>query len=225
MRALQILGTAVLAVAATAASARITEVTVPKVPKFAEGAAFGTAGAYERVTGIARGELDPGDARNRGIRNLDRAPKNARGMVEYDVDFDLLRPADPAKGNHKILFDINNRGRKFVLTWLMDGSALPQNANNPLTAADAGNAFFLKQGYTIAWTGWDPDAPTTNSGMTIRVPVATDGGKPIVRTIREELVSATRGPGLKDFRLSHVANDCCCRKMRRRMRNGPRVRQ
>ncbi|MEO8136072.1 MAG: alpha/beta hydrolase domain-containing protein, partial [Betaproteobacteria bacterium] len=171
----------------------------------ADGAAFGTTGAYERVTGVARGELDPGDVRNRGIRNLDRAPKNARGMVEYDVDFDLLRPADPEKGNRKILFEINNRGRKFALMWLMDGSALPQNANNPLTAADAGNALFLKQGYTFAWTGWDPDAPTTNNGMTIRVPVATDGGKSIVRTIREELVSATRGPVLKDFRLSHEA--------------------
>ncbi len=205
MHALRLITAGLLAVAATGAFGRVTEIAIQKVQKFADGAAFGEAGAYERVTGVARGELDPGDARNRGIRNLDRAPKNARGMVEYDVDFDLLRPADPAKGNRKILFDVNNRGRKFVLTWLMDGSALPQNANNPLTTADAGNAYFLKQGYTIAWTGWDPDAPTTNSGMTIRVPVATDGGKPIVRTIREELVSATRGPVLKEFKLSHEA--------------------
>ncbi|MBK8739520.1 MAG: hypothetical protein IPM02_08245 [Betaproteobacteria bacterium] len=194
-----------LCAAAFSTEAGIIEINVQSVRPFADGTAFGAAGAYERVTGTAKGELDPADARNRVIRNLDRAPKNARGMVEYEVDFDLLRPVDAAKGNRKILFDVTNRGRKFVMSWLMDGSGLPQNANNPLTLADAGNALFLKQGYTLAWTGWDPDAPKTNNGMVIKVPVATDNGKPIVRTIREELVSATRGPLLREFTLLYDA--------------------
>ena len=194
-----------LCAAALSAESRITEINVQNVRPFADGATFGPAGAYERVTGTARGELDPAAARNRVIKNLDKAPKNARGMVEYEVDFDLLRPADAAKGNRKILFEVTNRGRKFLLSWLMDGSGLPQNANNPLTLADAGNALFLRQGYTIAWTGWDPDAPKTNNGMVIKVPVATDNGKQIVRTIREELVSATRGPVLKEFTLLYDA--------------------
>lgn len=205
MKPLTLIFAAMLCAAALPAASRITALNVQSVRPFADGAAFGSAGAYERVTGTASGELDPADTRNRGILNLDRAPKNARGMVEYEVDFDLLRPVDAARGNHKILFDVTNRGRKFALTWLMDGSALPQNANNPLTLADAGNALFLKQGYTIAWTGWDPDAPKANSGMAIKVPVATDNGKPIVRTIREELVSATRGPVLKEFTLLYDA--------------------
>ena len=68
-----------------------------------------------------------------------------------------------------------------------------------------GNALFLKQGYTIVWTGWDPDAPKTGNGMTDKVPVATDSGKPIVRTIREELVSGTRGPVLREFTLLYDA--------------------
>ena len=194
-----------LCAAAFSTEAGIIEVNVQSVRPFADGAAFGAAGAYERVTGTAKGELDPADARNRVIRNLDRAPKNARGMVEYEVDFDLLRPVDAAKGNRKILFDVTNRGRKFLLSWLMDGSGLPQNANNPLTLADAGNALFLRQGYTIAWTGWDPDAPKTNNGMVIKVPVATDNGRQVVRTIREELVSATRGPVLREFTLLYDA--------------------
>jgi hypothetical protein len=193
------------ALASSLAGARIVEINVQSVRPFADGATFGDAGKYERVTGTAKGELDPGDARNKVIKNIERAPKNARGMVEYEVDFDLLRPADASKGNRKILFDVTNRGRKFVLYWLMDGNAALASANNPLAAADAGNALFLKQGWTIAWTGWDPEAPKTANGMSIKVPVATDGGKPIVRTVREELVSATRGPVVNEFRLNYDA--------------------
>ena len=176
MKPLRLIAAALLCAATLPAQSRVIELDVQSVRPFADGAAFGAAGAYERVTGTAKGELDPADARNRVIKNLDRSPKNARGMVEYEVDFDLLRPVDAAKGNRKILFDVTNRGRKFVLFWLMDGNALPQNANDPLALADAGNALFLKQGYTIAWTGWDPDAPKTSNGMTIKVPVATDNG-------------------------------------------------
>ena len=195
----------VAALVVGAAQARIVEVNVASVKPFAAGTEFGSAGKYERVTGTMKGELDPADARNKGIRNLERAPKNAKGLVEYEVDFDLLRPADPEKGNRKILFDVTNRGRKFVTYWLMDGSAALASANNPLTAADAGNALFLKQGWTIAWTGWDPEAPKTANGMSIKVPIATDDGKPIVRKIREELVNATRGPVVNEFRLAYNA--------------------
>ena len=191
--------------AAAAADARIVEINVASVKPFADGAVFGDAGKYERVTGTAKGELDPGDARNKGLKNIERAPKNAKGMVEYEVDFDLLRPADASKGNRKILFDVTNRGRKFVMYWLMDGTAAIASANNPLAAADAGNALFLKAGWTIAWTGWDPEAPKSNNGMSIKVPVATDAGKPIVKTIREELVNGTRGPVSNEFRLSYDA--------------------
>ena len=87
------------ALAASTATARIVEINVASVKPFADGATFGAAGKYERVTGTAKGELDPGDARNKVIKNIDKAPKNAEGMVEYEVDFDLLRPADTTKGN------------------------------------------------------------------------------------------------------------------------------
>lgn len=183
-----------LAALAAPAAARIVAVSVQKVQPFAEGRPFGDAGPYERVTGVARGELDPYDARNRGIVNLAQAPRNAEGRVEYVVDFDLLRPVNG--GNRKLLFDVTNRGRKVVLPWVMDGALA--NANNPLAAADAGNALFLRQGWTIAWTGWDPEAPRAGGGLAIEVPAVAR-----VRTIREELVSGTRGPAVKVFRLSH----------------------
>ncbi|HWP73075.1 MAG TPA: hypothetical protein VNU03_01120, partial [Methylomirabilota bacterium] len=87
------------------AEARVVAVRVDRTEPFADGAAFGAAGAYERVVGVARGEVDPRDPANAGIVNLDRAPRNARGLVEYETDFYLLRPADPAKGNRKIVYE------------------------------------------------------------------------------------------------------------------------
>jgi hypothetical protein len=194
------------ALAADAAEARIVEIKVEKVEPLAGGVPLGPAGAYERVVGTARGELDPLDPRNAGIVNLDKAARNADGKVGYQVEFFLLRPSDPRAGNRKILFEVTNRGRKFLFNWLMDA---PPSAAGTLDAVkeakDAGNALFLRQGYTILWTGWDPDAPKANGGMVIKVPAATADGAPIVRTIRDELVSGTRGPEVQAFKLSYEA--------------------
>jgi hypothetical protein len=196
---------AVLAVLVTAGAteAKITQITIERTQRFADGQAFGAVGAYEVVAGTAKGELDPKDRRNRVIVNLDRAPVNGRGMVEYETPFLMLRPADASRGNHKIIYDVTNRGRKFLLPWLMDAPAPAGAINDPKDAKDAGNGLFFRQGWIMAWSAWDPDAPTANNGMAMKVPVATNGGQPIVRVIRDELVSATRGPALDSFRLSY----------------------
>jgi len=47
----------------------------------------------------------------------------------------------------------------------------------------------LRHGYTIAWTGWDATAPAGNERMTITVPIASDGGKPIVGPSLEEIMA------------------------------------
>src|SRR5256885_1335858 len=47
---------------------------------------YGSVGAYEKVTGVLRGELDPADPKNAVIQDLALAPVNARGMVEYSTD-------------------------------------------------------------------------------------------------------------------------------------------
>jgi hypothetical protein len=188
------------------AGAALTEIAIQKITPFAPGSTFGDAGAYERVTGTAKGELDPADPRNKGIVNLDRAPRNAAGKVEYEIDVDLLRPVDPQRANRRILYDVTNRGRKFVLHWVLDAPTAPlAELNDPKALKDAGNALYLKQGYTIAWSGWDPDAPKSNNGMAMKSPVATDDGKPIVRIIRDELVSGTRAPAVTQFRLAYEA--------------------
>ena len=188
--------------AAVPAEARIVAVRVDRTEPFADGASFGAPGAYQLIVGVARGEVDPRDPANAGIVNLGRAPRNARGLVEYETDFYLLRPADPAKGNRKIVYEVNNRGRKLLFLYFMDATT---GGNEPRTVADAGNALLLRQGYTLVWSGWDADAPRAAGGLAMQAPVPSDGGRPIVRTIREELVSGTRGQPVDVFRLSYEA--------------------
>jgi hypothetical protein len=109
------------------AHAGVTRIEVVSGGPFAEGKAFGDVGAYTRITGRFYGELDPAIPANKGIVDLTRAPRNARGRVEYSADFDILQPADKAKGNGTLLYDVSNRGAKRVMhvlstsrsTWAM----------------------------------------------------------------------------------------------------------
>jgi hypothetical protein len=195
-----------LLLVAAPAGARLTEIHVVSVEPFAESAAFGDTGAYERVKGTFKGELDPGDPRNRVIVNLDKAPKNAAGRVEYEADFFILRPADAARANRKIIHDVTNRGRK-NLHWRLTDARLPSpsGANDPRAVEDAGNGLFFRMGYTLVWNGWDPDAPRGDNGMIMKPVIATNNGAAIVRVIRDELMSGGRGPLRKTFRLTHEA--------------------
>ncbi len=193
-----------------AAVARLTEFNIVAVEPFAEGSHFGPAGAYERVRGVFKGELDPADARNKVIVNLDKAPRNAAGRVEYEADFFMLRPVEAARGNGKLIYDVTNRGRKYIHWRLMDARTQSvAQSNDPRTLEDAGNGLLFRMGYTFVWSGWDPDAPRSNNGMSMKPVIATldgkAGGKPIVRVIRDELVNGTRSPLRDTFRLTHSA--------------------
>ena len=152
------------------------------------------------MIGVAHGEVDPKAAANKGIALIDKAPLNARGRVEYVTDFYILRPKDPAKGKGRILYEVNNRGRKMLFGNIADG---PQGINDPQKPAELGNGFPLRQGFTVVWSGWDPDAPRANLGLGLTAPVATNDGQPIVQTVRDEFVSGTRGGALEVFKLSY----------------------
>jgi hypothetical protein len=186
--------------------ARITAIEVRAVEPFADNQSFGEAGAYERVVGVAQGELDPADPRNARIVDLTLAPRNGRGMVEYRTDIFLLRPKDPARASGTLLYEAPNRGRKFLFNWVLDAPAqAAQAVNDPRGAGDAGTALVLRRGDTIVWSGWEADALRQQGGMAIDVPVATRNGTPIVETVRDELVSGTRGPPEVPFFLTFKA--------------------
>jgi hypothetical protein len=173
--------------AAAPAEARITRVEITRVesPTF-EGQSFGTVGQYEKLIGRAYGEVDPNDKRNAVIVDIGLAPRNARGMVEYDTDFMILRPVNRANSNHRLWFEINNRGNMRNLSQYNDAAT---GGNNPTKAADAGNGFLMRYGFTVLVSGWDAGAEPGDGRFTIRVPVAVNrDGSPIVGPAMEEFV-------------------------------------
>src|SRR3954453_18205427 len=175
----------------------ITTIAVAAVEPFAGGRDFGEAGPYVRIHGVARGELDPASPRNAAIVDLDKAERNARGMVEYELGLFILRPADIRRGSGTLLYDVTNRGRK-VIPGRLDEAPGDANTNDPRTARDAGLGFTLGRGWTLVWSGWDSSASRANNGMTARLPAGLENGPPMVRRIRHEFHIGTRSPGTGD---------------------------
>ena len=98
---------------ALAASGSITNIVITdtRSPTF-EGMSFGDVGPYEHMFGYVDGELDPEHPRNARIANLDLAPRNASGNVEYRADIQILKPVDLSRGNGALILDVPNRGNK-----------------------------------------------------------------------------------------------------------------
>ncbi|TMQ06276.1 MAG: hypothetical protein E6J90_46870 [Deltaproteobacteria bacterium] len=166
------------------AEAHITRIEITQVesPAFG-GAAFGDVGLYEKLIGRAFGEVDPRAPENRAITDIELAPRNARGMVEYDTGILILRPVDPAKGNRRLFYELTNRGVILSLRAL-DDSPNPSTTNP--AAADAGNGFLMRRGYTLLYTGWDLSAV---GPFASHFPVATQrNGAPIVGPAIDELI-------------------------------------
>ena len=166
------------------------KIEISRVESVFEGMSFGSAGTYEKIVGRAFGEVDPVQWRNQEIVNLDKAPKNAAGRVEYAVDFCVLKPTDISKSNRRILYDTSNRGDKLALIDINDAQK-GATSNDPTTVADAGNGFLMRQGYVIVFSAWQGDVQPGEGHMLAHYPVATnndDPGDPIVAASREELI-------------------------------------
>jgi hypothetical protein len=126
---------------------------------------------------------------NGNIVNLDKAPRNQNGRVEYWTDIFILRPVDMQRGNGKIFYDPPNRGSKRILMFLND----TPECNNPSTLEHAGNGFLMRHGYTIVWSGWQGDLLPAGDFLTMGVPVATNKGKEIIGKVRTEIVVTKEG--------------------------------
>jgi hypothetical protein len=180
---------ALMALAPAASQARIVRVEITQTAPAWGGRNFGEVGAYERVIGKAYGEIDPQSPSNSMIQDIALAPKNARGMVEYSTDIDILRPADRSKSNGVLFFNIINRGNKGGLALFnVDIPGGPANLGNMNAVTEAGDGFMQQQGYTVVWFGWQPDVVGGNSRMMMQVPVAKNpDGSEITGTVRNEL--------------------------------------
>src|ERR1043165_3631605 len=131
-----------------AASARVVRVEITSRADIENGKAFGNAGPYEKITGRVFFAVDPANPHNRQIVDLDKAPRNAQGEVEFSADLYLLKPKDMSNGNQSVLFEVSNRGGRGIV-FLANGRE-----------GEFGDGFLMPQGYTIAWGGWEVDAST-----------------------------------------------------------------
>jgi hypothetical protein len=128
---------------ATAAQARVTSVEVLA----RNDVAFG----YERITARIHYALDPANPHDAIVADLDKAPHNAQGLVEFSGDAEILRPKNG--GNGVLFVNVPNRGGKFFVR-------------------DEPDEFYLSRGYTLADVGWQFDVRDDKSLLHFDPPLA-----------------------------------------------------
>jgi hypothetical protein len=184
-----------LLAASLAASARaeVVRVDIKGRADVLGGRAFGTAGPYETLSGTIYFAVDPANPHNRVIADIDKAPRNAQGKVEFSSDLYIIRPKDASKGNGVLFFDVVNRGNKGLLGVFSRGG----RATDPKTEADFGDAYLLHQGYTLVMVGWQFDIEPGKGLVGFSAPIATDNGAPIKGWVRMPFLSDAAAPSVK----------------------------
>ena len=199
------------------AEARVRQIVFDRVesPAF-DGMSFGDVGQYERIFGRAFGEIDPrarpfvdGDEqdgdhhhhRRSIVTDLELAPRNHRGMVEYVSDFVLIKPIDMARANGVMRYNVPNRGN----------------------AALTGDAFLQARGYVLLDSGCQGDVPRVNQRLSIDVPVARNrDGSEITSEILTEFIvdspNTTQNIGLDSVSYETVSLDTSMASLTRRVR-------
>jgi Alpha/beta hydrolase domain len=160
-------------------SARVTRVEVATTTDVLNGKAFGDAGPYERITGLVYFSLSVSNPHNRRIVDLANAVNLKNGEVEFSSDFIAVRPKDPHKSNGAMLLEVPNRGRGRIIA-LVDGGDW-NLANN------AGDAWLLRNGFTIVTLGWQWDA-YGDDALRLYAPIAKENGKTITGLLRGDLM-------------------------------------
>jgi hypothetical protein len=105
------------------------------------------AGKYIRLEGEALGALSPGEA----IPDLDKAPRNATGLVEYRTRVTLLIPESPRNGNGALVVELANRGR--AISHALYNS--PRSRPILQGSLDEGTGFLQNRGYSVVVVQWE----------------------------------------------------------------------
>ena len=134
--------------------------------------------------------LDPQLAANQTIVDLELAPRNAQGRVEFSADLEILAPVDPAKGNGAVLYDVNNRGNRTALGQFNSGA----------------DEFLARHGFTLVWSGWIAEVVPGGGRLRLNAPVAQQDGRPIRGLVRAEMVTDREASRLS---IAQWANQGC----------------
>jgi hypothetical protein len=144
------IASAILMAWGSSSEARVTRIIID-----ATGTLTGQDIPYQTLTGRAFGELDPNDSHNTIITDIQSAPKNANGKVEYVATFFIVKPVDMSQSSGLLWHDVPNRGGRITISsdlrnshdvglssaWQGDNAgatAVPANASSlsPVTPAN-----------------------------------------------------------------------------------------
>src|SRR5690349_14538625 len=154
-------------------------------------------GNYVVSEGKIYGELSPREF----IPGIDKAKRNARGMVEYSARIVLIAPEVPSRGNGTLLVDIPNRGNAYAQALYNS----PRDEPFQSGTFEQGSGFLQDYGFSIAEVYWElgkgADLPSFADGEG-RTRYVEGAGFAIVRDAADFLAhAAASGPAGKN----HVA--------------------
>lgn len=170
--------------------AEVTKIDITSRADVLAGKPFAAVGPYEMLRGKAYFAIDPQNPRNRIIVDLDKAPKNAQGAVEFSADILIIKPKDSAKGNGVLLFDVVNRGN-FRLLSVFNRAA---TSDDQSTEEHFGDGLLMREGYTLVAVGWQFDA---RGRIAMKAPIATDNGRPITGWLKPWFIPSNFVPAFE----------------------------
>jgi hypothetical protein len=141
---------------------------------YEDGKSFGDTGPYERIEGVLHFAVDPSNPANAEIVDLDRAPRDEDGRLRFAADVTILQPADPERGNRRMLQDVVNRGGRTFVSYNLTA----RDAQRPDWIPE-GDGFLQRHGWTIVSCGWQWDVPRGAGLVGLEAPEALEDGRPI----------------------------------------------
>ena len=154
------------------AGAELVRWEIKKREPYAGGKSRGEAGVYEQWTGTVHFALDPALPANSQVVDLQLAPRNSAGQVEFYADFRMLVPMDKSKANGALFYEVNNRGGA-TATRIIDGGA---------------DDFLCRQGFVVLWSGWIAEVQPGDGRLRLQAPETSENGRPIRGIVRSELI-------------------------------------
>lgn len=164
---------------ATPLFARVTSVDIAQMTELGP--------RLEKVSGTVHFALDPKNPHNAVIVDLDKAPRNAAGEVEFTADFYVIRPKTNRNGT--LFVEISNRGGKAFLSKL-----------DPASEADIRDRFLFDRGYSVAWIGWQFDVRPERGRVKLNAPV----GAGITGRVRSDWIVDKK---VDEHTVSHVIQE------------------
>lgn len=151
----------------------VTKMEIKSRTSYANGQVFGYAGAYEQLDGVFHFAVDPKNAANETIADLELAPTDSDGLVRFCRTFaycsrstqnwataasSWTSPTGEATGHQNI------------------NSGPDQSPDAPI---DPGNGFLMREGYSIVWCAWQHDVPDVPGMLRVDVPDAVTPDGPV----------------------------------------------